>query len=210
VSTNRKTRSDSDNLRGFKRLEKFHPFKTFMFFGLVGSTVLFLSMVFLYFVAISRAGNPVNFQLPKAFSVSTIFLIISSYSISGAVKAFKNDSFDNLKFSLVTTLLSSSIFCVFQVFGWIKLSNAGFFINSNVGVAYLYVITGMHLLHVVGGMFFLIYLSAIVFSKSGDIVKALMYFTDDLQLTRLQLATIYWHFVDALWVLLFFMFLFTF
>jgi cytochrome c oxidase subunit III len=210
VSTNRKTRSDSDNLRGFKRLEKFHPFKTFMFFGLVGSTVLFLSMVFLYFVTISRAGNPVNFQLPKAFSVSTIFLIISSYSISGAVKAFKNDSFDNLKFSLVTTLLSSSIFCVFQVFGWIKLSNAGFFINSNVGVAYLYVITGMHLLHVVGGMFFLIYLSAIVFSKSGDIVKALMYFTDDLQLTRLQLATIYWHFVDALWVLLFFMFLFTF
>src|SRR5688572_5269321 len=97
MSANKKTKSTDSQLSGFKRMEKFHPFKTLLFFGLVGSTILFLSMAFLYFVTVIRNGTPVNFQLPKAFTVSTIFLLLSSFAISGAVKSFREDEMGKLK-----------------------------------------------------------------------------------------------------------------
>ncbi len=210
MSTNRKTQSDKHSLSGFDKLERFHPYKTFLFFGIVGSTVLFLSVVFLYFLTVSRMGTAENFVIPKAFSVSTVFLLLSSYSISGAVKAFRNDSFRNLKASLTGTILLTVIFCVAQVFGWQKMIEAGFYLDTNPGIAYLYILSGLHLLHVVGGLLYVSAVTFSVFNKSTDIVKSLLYFTDELQATRLQLITAYWHFIDALWVLLFFMFLFTF
>lgn len=210
MSTNRKTQSDKSRLSGFDKLERFHPYKTFLFFGIVGSTVLFLSVVFLYFLTVSKMGTNENFVLPKAFSVSTVFLLLSSYTISSAVSAFRNDSFRNLKASLTGTFVLTTIFCVAQVIGWQKMVESGFYLDSNPGIAYLYILSALHLLHVVGGMLYLSAITFSVFNKSNDIVKSLMYFTDELQATRLQLVTAYWHFIDALWVLLFFMFLFTF
>lgn len=210
MSTNRQTKSGKSNLSGFNRMEKFHPIKTLMFLGLVGSTILFLSVAFLYFMSVSRFTLPDSFILPKAFSVSTILLLLSSYSLSGVVNAFKNDSFRNLKLALVGTLFLGSLFCIAQIMGWKKLIDSGMFLNSNVGVAYLYIISGIHFIHVVGGMIYLLILTVGVFIKSTDMVKSLLFFSDDFQLTKLQLVTIYWHFVDALWILLFLMFLFSF
>jgi cytochrome c oxidase subunit III len=191
-------------------MEKFHPYKTLLFFGLVGSTVLFLSMAFIYVVTINNANTLPPFQLPKVFSVSTVFLLLSSFSISGAVKAFQNDEMSKLKWSLLTTLVLGTLFCAGQAWGLRKMIDTGFFVSGNIEVSYLYVITGMHFLHVAGGMIYLLVISIKVFSNSNDMVKSLLFFTDDYQLTRLQLSTIYWHFVDALWVMLFFMFLFSF
>jgi len=191
-------------------MEKFHPYKTLLFFGLVGSTILFLTMAFIYIITVNRIGSPENFQLPKAFSLSTILMLLSSFSISGAVKAYKNDAMKELKIALSVTLVIGVLFCLSQAWGLKNMIDTGFFISSNVGVAYLYVITGMHFLHVAGGMIYLLIISYSVYNNSGDMVKSLLFFTDEYQLTRLQLATIYWHFVDALWIFLFFMFLFSF
>ncbi len=210
MSTNKKTRSDQSSLSRFKRMEQFHPYKTLLFFGLVGSTVLFLTMAFIYVVTVNKANTPPTFQLPKVFSVSTILLLLSSFSISGAVKAFKNDAMKELKTALFVTLILGTLFCAFQAWGLKKMIDTGFFLSANVEVSYLYVITGMHFLHVAGGMIYLLLIAFKVNHASGDMVKSLLFFTDDYQLTRLQLSTIYWHFVDALWVLLFFMFLFSF
>lgn len=210
MSTNKKTSNSQSAQTAFDRIEKLHPYKTFMFFGLVGSAVLFLSMAFLYFVTISRSGSPDGFQLPKLFSVSTVLLMMSSFTISGTVDAFRADSFNRLKIALTGTLLLGVLFCISQAIGWYQMYKAGFFIETNVGVAYLYIITGMHFIHVIGGMIYLISLNISIYTKVGNIAQSLMYFTDNFQLTKLQLTSIYWHFIDALWVLLFFMFLFTF
>src|SRR5688572_8358381 len=140
MSTNKKTRSDQSKETGFRRMERFHPHKTLLFFALVGSTVLFLSMSFLYVITISRSGTPIDFQLPKSFSVSTVFILLSSFSITGAIKAFRNDSMQELKMSLVTTLGFGMCFCLSQAIGLKAMINSGYFVSSNVGVSYLYVI----------------------------------------------------------------------
>jgi cytochrome c oxidase subunit III len=210
MSTNKKTRSGTPRQSGFERIERIHPYKTFLFFGLVGSTVLFLSMAFLYLITTSRSITPVEFDFPKIFSVSTMIMLLSSYSLSGAVRAYRDDSFSRLKTAVVGTLLLGLVFCILQAIGWYQMAKAGFFIQSNVGVSYLYIISGIHFVHVIGGMIYLVILATTVYQKSGDVANSLMFLTDEYQLTRIQLITVYWHFVDAIWALLFFMFLFSF
>jgi cytochrome c oxidase subunit 3 len=191
-------------------MEKFHPYKTLLFFGLVGSTVLFMTMAFIFVVTVNKAGPPESFQVPKSFSVSTILILVSSFSLAGCVNYFRTDAMKELKLSLIVTVIAGLLFCFSQAWGLKKMIDSGLFNSTNVGVAYLYVITGMHFLHVAGGLLYLTVLTFRAHNSSGDMVKSLLYFSDESQLTRLQLTSIYWHFVDVLWILLFFMFLFSF
>src|SRR5690349_3692095 len=105
MKTNKKTDSSQSKQSALERIEQFHPYKTFLFFALTGSTILFLAMTFLYFISITRGGIPQGFQFPKAFVISTILLLVSSYFISGSVRAFKADNFNRLKFSLGGTFV---------------------------------------------------------------------------------------------------------
>ncbi len=208
MPANKTTKTEKST--GISRVEKFHPLKTFLFFGLLGSTVVFLTITFLYLTTINKQPAIANFVLPKAFTISTLLLLFSSYTISRSLKAFNNDSFDNLLKSVITTLCLALIFCVSQFFGWKNLFDAGFLLSSQVGISYLYVLTGLHFLHVVVGIGFLIYLTYKAYSKSQDMVDSLMYFSDKNQQAKLELVCIFWHFVDFLWLCMFLMFLFTF
>jgi cytochrome c oxidase subunit 3 len=207
--SSQKTGRDKDKLTGFARIEKFHPYKTFLFFGLVGSAVLFLSLILFYVIKIS-SGTPLNgFRLPKAFFVSTIVMLFSSYGLSRTMRAFKNDQIKELSLALTATLIFSLIFTGLQAIGWYQLFKEGFFINSRSGVAFLYLITGLHLLHVLIGVIYLVTCISPVYLASKDMVKALVFFSDKFQQTKIELLNIYWHYVDFLWLCLFFMFLFT-
>jgi cytochrome c oxidase subunit 3 len=192
------------------RIEKNHPYKTFLFFGLLGSTVVFLSISFLYLTTVAKSGEYKKFHLPKAFTISTLILLFSSFSISRTLKSFKEDSFNDLLKYLVITLGLAMFFCVSQFFGWKSLYDAGFFLSTKVGVSYLYIITGLHLLHVIAGICLLIYLSFAAYNRSLDMVDSLLFFSNKYQLIKLELACIFWHFIDFIWLCLFLMFLFTF
>ena len=194
----------------FSRIEKFHPYKTFLFFALIGSTVLFMSFTFLYFLTISRTATPVELSLPKSFSVSTVLLMVSSFTVSRITRAYKEDSAFELKAFLLSTIALGTGFVVSQFIGWKYIYDQGFFMGGNVGVSYLYLITGIHFLHAIGGLIYMSVITGKFYLTSSNLAKRLLYFSDDFQLTRLQLIQVYWHFVDFLWIFLFFMFLFTF
>ncbi len=204
------TKSTRKKLMDFSRIEKFHPYKTFLFFGLLGSTVVFMSITFLYLVSLSKTLPLENFKLPKPFFLSTLLLLFSSFSVGKTVKAFKEDSIKNLLISLCITLALGLAFAVSQVIGWKKLFDSGFLFQTHARVSYLYVISGIHFLHVFLGLIFLITLTVSASLKSKDSVKALLYFSNEYQLTKLELMVIFWHFVDFLWLGLFLIFLFTF
>lgn len=201
---------EEKNLIGFSRVEKLHPYKTFLFFSLLGSTIIFLSLAFLYSLRLTEINGIENFQMPRAFIVSTILLLISSMSISKIVDAYNSDSFSNIKNILGITIFLGSAFTISQIIGWKYMFDSGYFVNSESGVSFIYLISGLHIMHVITGIGFLIYLLTGIQKKSQDIVKSLLFFTDNYQKTKLELATIYWHFVDLLWLGVFLMFLFTF
>jgi len=195
-------------------LQLFHqqknaPYKTFMFFALTGSAILFLSLVIMFIVWITQNEPLESFAMPKSYILSTIVLLISSYTTSLIPRFFKEDNTSGLLFALGSTLMLSGIFMVLQVMGWKTLFTSGFTINKEVGVTFLYLISGLHFIHVAGGMVFLLFLTIKALDIWNEPVNALMYFTNESERFRLELFSTYWHYIDALWLFLFLTFLFT-
>ena len=190
-------------------MERLHPFKSFLFFALLGSTLVFLSMVFLYSIRVSDITSQRQFQFPKPFILSTIILLLSSFSISKAVQAYKDDAVRSLQIQLLITTALALVFGAFQLAGWIQLIEAGVFANAKSTVTFLYIITGFHLLHVCAGFVGLVYLNYKAANLSGDLVRSLLYFSDKREKTKIELMAIFWHYIDFLWLCLFCMFLYT-
>jgi cytochrome c oxidase subunit 3 len=187
-----------------------HPFKTYLFFALVGSSILFLSMVFMFIVWVNQNYITSGFQVPKVFIVSTVVMLFSSYAVTKIKKAFENDNTKQLLISLSSTLILGTIFCALQCAGWKSMYDHGFFIDGEAGISFLYIISGLHLAHVLGGMIYLFFLNIKAFDNWNDPVHALVYFSNKFEGVRLEVFSTYWHFIDALWVILFFTFLFSF
>jgi cytochrome c oxidase subunit 3 len=82
-------------------------------------------------------------------------------------------------------------------------------LNSHSVPAFFYLISGLHLIHALAGQ---VILAVMLFQsrrKTSDPVNSLIYFSNPLNLLKLELSATFWHFVDFLWVALFIMFLFT-
>lgn len=205
-----KTQSDKKRIVDFSRIEKFHPYKTFLFFGLLASSIVFMAITFLYLLSLSKTVALQNFRLPKEFFVSTLLLLFSSFTISKSLQAFKKDSFRELTFAMGVTLILGIAFTACQLFGWKKLFDMGYLFGTHTRISYLYLISGIHFLHVISGLTFLSIITISAHLKSKDMVKSLLYFSDQFQHTKIELAVIFWHFVDFLWLGLFLIFLFTF
>ena len=89
------------------------------------------------------------------------------------------------------------------------LADAGYLVISNPGVTFLFIISGFHMLHIVAGLGAFGYLNFQIFHATSNVAKALLFLSDNSNRTKLQLFTIYWHFVDFVWLCVFVMFLFT-
>lgn len=205
-----KTGTESKKFSGFARIEKFHPHKTFLFFALLGSTLVFMSITLLYFISVKNQGKPGIISLPKEFFVSTVLLLFSGFTVSKISNCFRRDDASALQTFLLVTMVLGVFFLGCQVAGWKKMFDSGFGLDAALNVSFLYVISGIHFLHVAAGVLYLSVLYFKILLHTKDPIRKLVYFSNDYHLTQLQLAAIFWHFVDFLWLGLFFIFLFTF
>lgn len=166
-----------------------------MWIGMMSIVMLFAALTSA--VVVSKSSKDwVEFQMPSLFLVSTIVILLSSASYWYAFRSAKRDQLDKLKNGVLITLILGLLFAVLQFMAWNQLIDAGIFFSgptSNVSGSYLYVISGVHLAHLVGGLVSL----AVVFVKS----KRQVY--NSKNLLGLQVSSTYWHFLDGLWVYLY-------
>lgn len=169
--------------------------KPMLWLGIFSMIMLFAGLTSAYVV--SRAGSEwVSFDLPKMFTLSTIVILISSGTMYWALLASKKNNYGQIKIAMLTTLGLALIFVYTQFSAWGELVDQGVFFGGSDSIAsgsYLYVLSGLHLLHLAGGIIMLTYTS---FKALKERYKA----TDNL---GLQLSSIYWHFLDILWIYLF-------
>jgi cytochrome c oxidase subunit 3 len=151
-----------------------------------------------------------NFIMPKSFIISLVLLLFSSFFISKVLPAFKKDDMKAVRRSLEITLLLGLAFTISQYVGWYEMNRSGIHLSGKDSGAYLYVVSGLHVLHLAAGLVFLTMTYTRVSTISRDPVKSLIMVTNPYQRIRLEMLTTYWHFIDILWVGLFFYFLFSF
>lgn len=183
-----------------------HPSFIMMFLILAGITALFLGFSGAYlYNRIQQDIPPV--ELPTLFYYNSMLLLASSGTLIWAKKAYRNDLTLQYKLALAFTLLLTTTFLIAQIFAWNQMQSQEIFINYSNMASYLYVISGIHFVHVVAGIPFLVYFLFIAISKMKTPVSVLIYFSDLSKKRKLDLLNIYWHFLDGLWIYLILFFL---
>ncbi len=178
-----------------------HPYKLFVYLIIGGITVLFLSLSFAY--AYSRWHNGFDaIKIPVIFVFNTVVLLASSVLLHRANKYYRQDETKLYKKMLLWVIILTLLFLLGQGFGWYQLFTSNVSIAHSNGASYLYLISGVHFLHVIAGLPFLIAFYQTAIRKMVEPVSVLLYFSDPEKKVKLELLTTYWHFLDALWIYL--------
>jgi len=175
-------------------------YKQMLWFSMISMTMMFAGLTSAYVVSKNRE-DWVGFELPQAFYVSTILIILSSVTFYFAKNFVKQDKKSVATPLLVLTLILGVGFVYFQFHGFSQLIDSGLYFTgkqSNVSSSFLYVITLAHLMHIFAGIIVLI--TVLIQNANGK------YNTNNI--LGLELGAIFWHFVDALWIYLFLFFYF--
>lgn len=167
---------------------------------MISMTMMFAGLTSAYVVSKSRE-DWVSFELPSAFYISTLFIIMSSLSYFLAKKMLLKGDQGKTTSLLALTLLLGLGFVFYQFNGFNQLIEAGLYTTgkqSNVASSFLYVITGAHLIHIFAGI--IVLFRVLYRNMTGK------YSVEDH--LGFSLGSIFWHFVDALWIYLFVFFYF--
>src|SRR3982750_877639 len=164
----------------------------------IGSILmLFVALTSAYIVRSASSDDWHRIAMPKVLWLSTALLVVSSVTIELSRRSLKSRNESGYGLWLVNTVVLGVAFVVSQMFAWRQLVRQGAYLASNPYNSFFYLFTGAHGVHVLGGLAALGYL---VIRTRGPRTSV------DAELRRLGAAdavTIYWHFMDVLWIGLF-------
>jgi cytochrome c oxidase subunit 3 len=178
--------------------KKMHPHKFTLWVAIGSILMMFAGLTSAFIVKSNQAGWQ-EVVIPKFFWYSTAVILLSSLTMQMAVRAFKQREASKYRSLIAVTLVLGCLFLVLQWLGFQNLweqQHIQFKGASGAG-QFLYVLFGLHAIHVIGGVITLI----VIF------LKAFVGRTKSYSAVPVEVAATYWHFVDALWIylLVFFM-----
>lgn len=197
--------------------------RSLLWIGVISILMLFAGLTSGYIVR-QGEGKWVQFDLPMTFAVSTVIIALSSIPMQWASVSAKKGNQKNLVIALIITSLLGVAFVISQYIAWSELFQQGIAFSGrikdikgnfqyipagtesateagdagNVAGSFLYVITGLHVMHVLGGIIALF----VVFSR------ALRKKYSPENFNGVRMCAVYWHFLGLLWVYLFFFLLY--
>ncbi len=207
----RKDTTGSDTSRSLLPIykERSAPYKAFLFYALLGSGLLFLSLSIMFIIWNSQLITSSNVQFPKSFVISTLALLFSSYTLSISRNYHLQDQAQSMLLSMTASILLALAFIGFQVHAIFSILEQGLYVNINVSLLFFYMITGFHFLHIIVGTIYLFYINLKSLDIWKDPVKSLIYFSNKFEGLRFELFCSYWYFSTGLWLFLFLVFFYS-
>jgi len=172
---------------------KIHSQKFALWVG-IGSIIMMFGALTSAYVVRRAAGNWFEFKLPDIFLFNTAVIVASSLTLHLSLRAFKNGREMVYKGLLLATFALGIAFVILQYKGWEALHAMGATFTVNPSSSFIYVISGLHAAHILGGVVALIVALTHAF--------VLPFKPTVRRQQRFELVAQYWHFVDILWVYL--------
>ncbi len=170
--------------------------KMMLWFGMISMSMTFAGLTSAYVVSSSRSDWIQQIELPFAFTLSTLLIILSSVTFYGGFKMIKSNNIIASQVLLLTTLALAMAFVYFQFQGFNGVINKGYYFTgpeSSITTSYLYVLVLLHLAHLTAGIIIVINLFFKTLKEKYVQGNTLGF----------ELALTFWHFLDILWVYLF-------
>ena len=192
------------NGNGSKRKDAFREpdshgnrYRIGMWVALASIVMMFTSLSSAYIVRSATSRDWVPLAMPRVLLASTALILLSSVTLEIARRRLKRSLHDAYaRYVLLTALLGLG-FLVSQLIAWRQLAAQGIYLSSHPHSSFFYLLTGAHAVHLLGGLLALTFLwfrSRRLAAEPVAVAKR--------QATA-DAVTIYWHFMDALWIYLF-------
>jgi cytochrome c oxidase subunit III len=167
--------------------------KKFAMWLFIGSVVMLFASLTSAYIVRQAEGNWLYFELPGILTISTIVILLSSVTMQWAYWSAKKDNLQMVKALVSVTTLLGVGFLVLQFYGWKELVASQVYLVGNPSGSFLYVITGLHGLHIVSAIVFLLIV----------LISTLRFRVHSKNLLQMEMCTTYWHFLGGLWLYLF-------
>lgn len=168
--------------------------KPLLYIAIASIVMLFAGFTSAYIVR-QAEGNWLEFDLPSIFYVSTAIILASSATMWYANLAASKNNYKGVTLGVVATLVLGVAFAISQFEAWGDLVDSGIFFtgqSANASGSFLYILSGMHLAHLGGGLIALLIV----------LVNSLKNKYSSENKLGLELCSTYWHFLDVLWIYL--------
>ena len=176
--------------------KKIHPHKFTLWVALGSIIMMFAGLTSAYIVKRDQPGWT-SFPIPRAFWYSTATILLSSLTIQMALKAFREREMLKYRNLMTLTAFLGVAFVVLQWIGFKAIWATGITFKGSGGGQFLYIIAGLHALHVLGGIIALMIMFVRAYASKVRRYNSV----------PVELMSTYWHFVDLLWIYLFIFFI---
>ena len=180
---------------GFTHEDAIEPskYRILMWLLITSVSMLFVALTSAY---IFRQANRVNWrplEIPAALWASTAMILMSSVSFELARRALRKNRFEPFRNWLLATTGLGVAFLIGQVVAWSQLAAQGLYLQSNPHSSFFYVLTGLHGVHLFGGLVALAYVAVAALRMRITMRKR----------NTIEVTSLYWHFMGGLWAYLF-------
>ncbi|GAB3653884.1 hypothetical protein GCM10028791_24230 [Echinicola sediminis] len=169
-----------------------HP-KKFALWLFIVSVVMIFAALTSAFIVRQGEGNWLEYDLPEILWFTSGVILLSSASMHWAYVSAKKDQMSSLKLALSITTILGLAFLVGQWFSWVALVERDVYFVGNPAGSFMYVLTGLHGVHLISGVIFLI---IVLFSS-------FKYSIHSKRMNTMEMCATYWHFLGGLWLYLF-------
>jgi cytochrome c oxidase subunit 3 len=191
-----------------RRIEQMHPHKMLTYLMIVGSSLIYLFFVISFF----QFSNfdfvlPGPDHFPKLFIISTVMLTASLVFSTRIREAYRQDRIKQLRILLSSMLIVGLLFMITQALAWFELLAEDFPLRLQKFQSYLFLFSGVHLVHVAAGVVMVGFQFYRISSIEGDPVKCIVLLTNPYEKIKLEIITMFWHYILLTWMLIFTLFL---
>jgi len=177
-----------------------NPYLMIVGLGILGSGIMFLFLAVIFVRKMSVSGQG-TIEIPPAFTFSTFTLLLSSVSL---VLANQMVSLERYRMAYNWTLITLTLgigFCLLQWAGWQVLfaQNQTY---QQTFPAFIFIFTGLHFLHILLGLMGLVIITFHAY-QNRDYVDGFIQTLNPANRTFLKMTSWFWHFLDVLWLILF-------
>jgi cytochrome c oxidase subunit 3 len=176
--------------RGFPL--RYDPYQTAVWVFLIPVAMFFVGLTSSMIVRSGASGDWVAVKIPSVAVFSTLVLLASSFTCEMARRGSRRQESRWLRLWLWATCGLGLIFLAGQLMTWKALAASGIFVATNPGSAFFYLMTASHGAHLVGALAALFYLA----------VRELRQELTSKRRSALRAASVFWHFMDGLWLYL--------
>lgn len=177
--------------------KRIHPHKFTLWVAIASILMMFAGLTSAFIVKSNQAGWE-GVEMPNVFWYSTVVILLSSLTVQMALRAFRQREMKQYRLLIALTFVLGILFVVLQWLGFNELWKQDITFRGASGAGqFLYILFGLHALHVLGGVIALLVM----------FIRAFFGKTKNYSAVPVEVAATYWHFVDILWLYLLVFFL---